>query len=493
MTFAEDVEDQTGPHAADAAQAGGGAGSGEGSAGLSLCLFGAAGDTGNLGVSALLHATLGAIAERAPSARVTVFDNGWGLRTAHTESAAGRFDYELCGARLSRRLHRPESFWNMRVAARLGGLRNPGARRVLAADAVWDVSGGDSFSDLYGAKVLEAIACPKELALERGVPLVLLPQTYGPFRTEEARTRARRILCGASLAWARDERSFVAMRELLGATFDPERHRLGVDVAFLLRPVEPRDLGEDVRALLQADRGRPSAPLPPLIGINVSGLIYNDPGSAERYGLRANYKRIVDRLLRRFLEESDARVLLLPHVLVPSGAVESDADACAAAREALPTSLHGARDERVIALPSCFDQSGAKWILQRLDWFCGTRMHPCIGALSSGTPAASIAYSLKTKGVFETCNLGEHVLELRSQDEEEIVEGVWASWLAREEARATLAARLPEVVHQAQNQMDVMLAKSGGSLRPRGGATPAGARGTQGPLGSSRGTEADGA
>ena len=431
---------------------------------LKLCLFGAAGDTGNLGVSALLHGTLAAIAERAPEAAVTVFDNGWGLRHAETTYGDRVFRYELCGARLSKRLHRPESFWNMRMSARLGGWRNIGARRVLEADAVWDVSGGDSFSDLYGGKVLQAIASPKELALERGIPLVLLPQTYGPFRTDEARARARAILCGAALAWARDERSFVLMKELLGSGFDPERHRLGVDVAFLLQPREPKDMPAEIEELLGESRSVPTA------GLNISGLIYNDPEASKKYGLVAEYGTIVKTLVRKFLAESEANVLLIPHVLVGSGTIESDADACRAVLESVPEEQRS----RVFALPPSYDQSESKWVLSRLDWFCGTRMHPCIGALSSGVPTASIAYSLKTKGVFETCDQGRHVLELRSQDTDEIVEGVWRSWCEREEARATLAKRLPEVVHQAENQIDVTLAKSGGALTTASAADPGG-------------------
>ena len=122
----------------------------------SLCLFGAAGDTGNHGVSALLHSTLAGIARFSPGSRVTVFDNGWGVRDAGATYDGKPFEYRLCGARLSRRFHRPESFFHMRVASRLGGLGNPGARAILASDAVWDISGGDSFADLYGERHLKA-------------------------------------------------------------------------------------------------------------------------------------------------------------------------------------------------------------------------------------------------------------------------------------------------------------------------------------------------
>lgn len=41
------------------------------------------------------------------------------------------------------------------------------------------------------------------------------------------------------MAWARDERSFDVLKDLLGDAFDPLRHRSGVDVAFGL-PADSR-------------------------------------------------------------------------------------------------------------------------------------------------------------------------------------------------------------------------------------------------------------
>ena len=427
-----------------------------------LCLFGAAGDTGNLGVSALLHSTLGALARLSPEAEVTVFDNGWGVREAEGVYGGRAFRYRLCGARLSRRLHRPESYWNMRVSAFLGGLANPGARAVREADAVWDVTGGDSFADLYGARHLRAMVAPKRLALDLGVPLVLLPQTYGPFHLPSSRRAARAILAGAALAWARDARSFEALRELAGADFDPERHRLGVDVAFGLEARAPRAaLPEAIAGWLHRPRSAP------LVGLNVSGLIANDPRASERFGLEVDYRAALRALVERLLERSDARVLLVPHVLVPDGAVESDPLACRALRAELPR-----RDlERVEVLPAGLDQSETKWVLGQLDWFCGTRMHACIGALSSGVPAAGVAYSPKTRGVFETCGQGERVADLRRGTAAELVELLWRAWEERAQAAAVLAERLPEVRRTCAEQMELTLAASG----PR--ASRAGRRG----------------
>jgi polysaccharide pyruvyl transferase WcaK-like protein len=409
-----------------------------------LCLFGAAGDTGNHGVSALLHSTLAGIARFSPRSQVTVFDNGWGMREAGATYGGQPFEYRLCGARLSRRYHRPESFFHMRLASRLGGLGNPGARAILGSDAVWDISGGDSFADLYGERHLKAMLAPKRLALACGVPLVLLPQTYGPYTRPASRRAVAAILRACRLAWARDEDSLAVLRELLGSDFDPERHRSGVDVAFGLESRPPvRPLPEPIAAWLAGRSGAPT------IGLNVSGLLYNDPDATRKYGLGADYARAMRLLLREFLGRTEARVLLVPHVLPPSGSLESDGVACLALRDSL-----GADERvRVAVLPTGLDASETKHVVSRLDWFSGARMHACIGALSTGVPTGGVAYSVKMRGVFETCGQGSHVADLRRLGTEELVAALWRAWEDRAQVRATLQERMPAVVERSRAQM----------------------------------------
>ena len=416
---------------------------------LRVCLLGAAGDTSNLGVSALSIAALSAIARRAPDAMVTVFDNGWGVRRAHLP-AGGGIDYELCGARLSRRLHRRESLWNMRISGWLGGLANPGIAAINAADAVLDVSGGDSFSDLYGDKRFRSVVLPKRIVLERGRRLILLPQTYGPFRGAGARREAAQIVRAATMAWARDAKSFEVLQELLGEKFDPTRHHLGVDMAFLLEARQPEGrLAPRVRDWLTSARGEP------VIGVNVSGLIYNQADASMRYGLRVDYQRLVRSLVQELVDRCAARVLLVPHVL--GGATnESDVLACSDLLAALSPSER----ERVAVITMKLGPAEVKWLIAQCDWFCGTRMHSTIAALSSGVPTAAIAYSGKTSGVFETCGQAEQVADARQLTAKEVAEVVLRSCEQRLALRASLENRLPEVLSRASAQMDAVLLAS---------------------------------
>jgi polysaccharide pyruvyl transferase WcaK-like protein len=374
--------------------------------------------------------------------QLTVFDEGYGVRPGLLDLAAGPVRFAFCGATDTRRFWQRRSFWNIRASHWLGGLGNPAVARLRAADAVLDISGGDSFTDLYGPRRFHSVTFAKRLALEHRRPLVLLPQTYGPFRDPRSRALAADIVRRAALAWSRDARSFAVLQDLLGPDFDPQRHRCGVDVAFALEARPPRQpLSEPIATWLADEPDRRATSV---IGFNVSGLIWHDPASMRaRYGFQADYRQCVLGFLRRVFRETDARVVLVPHVLTPPGHYESDPAANAAVVAALQADADGAvaaaAAQRVACVPAVYEPMETKWLIARTDWFCGTRMHACIAGLSSGVPTAAIAYSLKTQGVFETCAQGAAVADPRARSTPEIIDDLWATWTGRAAARADLA------------------------------------------------------
>lgn len=414
-----------------------------------ICLFGGAPDTGNLGVSALGRSVLTEISRRLPDARLVVFDEGRGVRPAVLRRSGGDVPHFHAGASPTRRVYRRESLWHIRVAARLGGLGNPSAREIRDATAVLDLSGGDSFTDLYGPRRFRTVALPKLAALSSGTPLFLLPQTFGPFRSSRHRRTAERIARAADLAIARDDDSFARLSELLGGEVDPNRHFRGVDVAFLLeaeRPAEPGGAEE----LVAGDR--------PTAGINVSGLLVNDPeGARRRYGLTADYEAAIRALVARLLSETDHRILLVPHVTTPPGQAESDVTACRKIRDAVPERDRG----RVAVAPAYADPRHVKWLIARTDWFCGTRMHSTIASLSTGVPTAGVAYSVKMRGVFATAGQEARVADARRLDTEALLGKLHGAFLERERTAAELARRMPRVKAEAARQFDAIVRRIG--------------------------------
>lgn len=411
-----------------------------------VALAGASLDTGNLGVSALGLSVIQGLRRERQDFKITLFDHGRGLRDFTVGRNGSAAPITLCGAKLSRRWHQPESWARIRLAAKLGGLFNPAAQHILKADAILDISGGDSFTDLYGDHRFRMVCQPKLTALEHQKPLILLPQTYGPFNTSKARRTAERIVRNSAMSWARDERSFATLRDLLGDAFDPTRHRSGVDVAFGLEAHDPGEsLPSELRELLEHDD-----PSEHPVGLNVSGLIYHDPAKTrERYDFTADYQDLIHQLLLGLLQRTNASLFLVPHVLSPAGHYESDPEACRLVRNTLPESLRS----RVHLIPPSFDAGEMKWIISRCQWFCGTRMHATIAGLSTGVPTSAVAYSLKTQGVFETCGLGQTVVDPRTHDTSHCVEALLDLFDRRNELSATLARHLPAVKQQAETQM----------------------------------------
>jgi polysaccharide pyruvyl transferase WcaK-like protein len=414
-----------------------------------IALFGAAPDTGNLGVTALSQSVIAGLWTRGIRSAV-VFDHGRGTRRIERNIGPDRVCYTAQGAVGGMRLYRPENLHRAVAQSPIGLSWNPILKTIRDSSAVLDISGGDSFSDIYGRRRFTSITQPKQLAIENGAPLILLPQTYGPFEDETRRGEASRIVRSATLAFARDRRSFSILVDLLGDSFNPARHLCGVDVAFALPITEPAPARRyPFLEWKSRQKGR-------IVGLNVSGLLFNEPGEARRqFGLGADFSALCLSFAKRLLEETEAGLVLLPHVLDRPGSRESDEDAI----RAVAAELSPRFGDRIFVpqMPDC--ASEAKWFISRCDWFTGARMHATIGALSSGVPALALAYSPKMQGVFESCGQGGSVIDLRSDASEDlIVETMMVSFASAAENRTRLAARLPETLSQAAFQLDYIAA-----------------------------------
>jgi colanic acid/amylovoran biosynthesis protein len=413
-----------------------------------IALFGASPNTGNQGVNALCWSALEGIAERI-DAEFHVFGYGDEISASRTvPGSSPAIEYTAKGMSVGKSVWRANHLWRARCSARVRSWGNDIVRAIGESDAVLDVSGGDSFTDIYGPSRFNDIVGPKRMTLNMHRPLILLPQTYGPFTSSRSERIAKELIDASSLAYARDPQSYQRLQSLLGPRFDPARHREGVDLAFGLPPRRPAVLEPGVsRALASRDPA-------PLIGLNVSGMLANRDDAAARFGLASNHRQLIARIARRLLEETDAHLLLIPHVHAPQGHLESDIEASENLMNDLARSTAGRSASRVDLVTRPYDATELKWLISQTDWFCGARMHATIAALSSGVPACAMAYSIKTKGVFDTCGLGDAVVDLRSLELDEAADRVLSVWQKRHELAARLTHTVPQVVRRASEQLD---------------------------------------
>jgi polysaccharide pyruvyl transferase WcaK-like protein len=406
-----------------------------------ITLLNAAPDTGNQGVSALCHSVVAGLVGRGAD-RVTIADHGRGLRRVNW----GYTSVDLVGLTHNRRFWRGDSLRTARAMARIGGGVSAPARAINRSKAVLDISGGDSFTDIYGRKRFEAMALTKRMALDAGVPLILLPQKLGPFSDKAAADEAVEILRRATAVWVRDAQSHAFLVEKLGGDFDPQRHRLGVDVAVSLPQAEPADVDAELLSWLTPNRSFPVA------GLNVSGLLCNEAAfSRQTFGLAESHVSQIESVARGLLTtDRKMRLVLVPHVHKNADEPESDLAAARALIRRLGPLAEG-RVRIVEGQPSAME---LKWILARLDWFAGARMHATIGAFSSGVPTLGLGYTDKAQGVFDECGIGKDVADLRQLNARGLADRAVASFAARDADRAGLKSRLAGIRARAAGEMD---------------------------------------
>ncbi len=278
---------------------------------------------------------------------------------------------------------------------------------MRAADLVIDIGAGDSFADIYGQRRLRRVMWLKALCHLARRPLIVAPQTLGPFTRPFSRWFAKRSLRRSTLVFARDEASVAHLR----------------DIGF----------GGDILVASDVAMKLPAAPSSafgsgPHVGINVSGLMMSGGyGRANDFGFQGDYGTMISELIERLLRHpQNPKVHLVPHVISPHMPVEDDLTAC--------ETLHRKFPDTILA-PGFDTPSEAKGYIAGLDFFAGARMHACIAAFSSGVAVVPMAYSRKFEGLFGALDY-PHLVDCRTQSPEVIIKAVIAGF----ENRTALAS-----------------------------------------------------
>ena len=296
-------------------------------------------------------------------------------------------------------------------------------RMIDKVDCALDIGAGDSFADIYGPRRYFFLWFTKLLTILRGVPLVLSPQTIGPFTKPAYKVLARMVMRRSKIVVARD-----ALSRDIALEISPESNvALAVDVAFVL-PFEDRS------ALRNGDKLR--------IGINASGLLFHEAEiGRNRFGLSYDYAQFTRDLLAELSARPDVEIYLVPHATSKTDPSDDDG--------ALADRLH-AEFPSTVRVPNFNTPSDAKTFISSLDLLVSGRMHACIGAFSSGTPVVPVAYSRKFTGLFGLLNFDE-VLPVQGLTKEDALAFVRSAM----ERRAELAQKQAAGMTVVQGLLDV--------------------------------------
>jgi polysaccharide pyruvyl transferase WcaK-like protein len=233
-------------------------------------------------------------------------------------------------------------------------------------NVVFNLCAGDGFTDIYGKWRTFSESYMVFAGARRGKRIVLSPQTIGPFSDKMCRMIAKKMLNQCSDIFVRDHLSY----ELCCQMGQKEKTKEVIDVALAL-PFEKKEFL----------RGKN-------VGINVSGLLYND--KTNRFNLSFDYREFIDEIIA-FLQDKGFLIHLIPHVILNERSGEDDYLACQNVFNKHPN---------IVMAPMFSSPIEAKGYISGLDLFTGARMHATIAAISSGVPVIPVAYSRKVNGLY---------------------------------------------------------------------------------------------
>ena len=318
---------------------------------------------------------------------------------------------------------------DVRVTALTGKAMLPGGalwQALARCDVVLDIGGGDSFADIYGAKRLGYLMSSKLAARLLGKPLILSPQTIGPFDKPWARLLAAYVLGRAQMVFARDPKSLAALAELA----PDSRGALATDVAFAM-PFERLEHGPGVH-----------------FGINVSGLLFNGGYTGKNeFGMDVDYAAFTRKLTAALLQRGDVTVHLVPHVLSDELPQDDDRGAIRTLASEFP---------RAIAAPDFTGPIEAKSYIAGLDMLVGGRMHACIAAHSAGVAVLPVAYSRKFSGLFEGVLGYPHIIPVRGLSTDDALAVALDAFARRADLAAACEASRPRVTELLAGYVDAL-------------------------------------
>ena len=412
-----------------------------------VLILGASFETANLGVGALAASAVSSVLQAIPGARVRLLDYGREPLSYQVKHTAGTSLVELINLRFSWKIYLPNNVARLLATAIFRAVHpvakapptDRQAKRLSKSNPMRHFSRDHSPAATVSATSTACAAFStwrcRSCWFWRWVnrwscyrrPWVLSDPRIAKWLGVLIMRFARKI-------YSRDEGGLPEIQALLGA--DSSKATSSFDMAFQLLSTRPAR----VPAWLEGEARHP------LVGLNVSGLLYHGGYSQNNmFGLRSDYRALVGDIIKLFINHHGAQVMLFPHVYGPENSLESDRAACAA----IFSDLKGRCRNRLHLLEGSFDQHEIKYLIGRCDFVLGSRMHACIAALSQDVPAIGLAYSKKFSGVLRSIGIGNLVVDLRVCDSARALRLINEAYLGRKSIRTDLAVHMPRIRRMA--------------------------------------------
>ncbi len=261
------------------------------------------------------------------------------------------------------------------------------------------INGGDGFSDIYNTQTFFSRLYDIWIAMKRNIPVIFLPQTIGPFEQENNRKVANEILNYAEKIYVRDDK-YVPELQKMGLSYEITK-----DLSYYM---EPKAWDIDI--------------VPGCIGINVSGLAYSNKFRTLS-GQFEVYPELIDCLIRHF-QKKGKKIYLIPHSYNyhnPEYA-NDDMEACQKAYNRLNNKTN------IIIINQDLISPEVKYVISKMSFFIGTRMHANFAAIYTGVPLFGLAYSYKFEGAFRENRVFDDnvalINNIKKEDIKEIIDRI---------------------------------------------------------------------
>ena len=153
-------------------------------------------------------------------------------------------------------------------------------------------------------------------------------------------------------------------------------------------------------------------------------------------------------MLKEILDMDNVKLILVPHVLTKDYEVEDDFRVC----KKIADRFDGKENNKIYTLDKYYKEDELKSIISGCDFFIGSRMHACIGAVSTLVPTVALSYSRKFLGIWNELGLRECILDLTNmEDKDEIITNIKHIFNQRELIKNKLENNIPMIREEVRN------------------------------------------
>jgi polysaccharide pyruvyl transferase WcaK-like protein len=308
-------------------------------------------------------------------------------------------------------------------------------------DGVLDIS-GFGYSDVWGTGFTSRGLGWARYCQGRNVPLLCLPQAWGPFRNPGVAAQTREICRRSRFVFARDRESERYLGEILRDT--GVEIRAAPDIAFSHQGARPA-VGAGILSALGVRLDQR-----PVVGLTPNTRIYyRTPGE----GQANQYVEFMVEVARFCIQEWKAQVVLLPHEYAMGDKPKrDDRFLCGLIQLAL------AAPEHCVSLSSFHTAEEMKSIISHLDLLIGSRFHSLVFALASAVPVVAVGWAHKYAELMELFGLEGYAVEHQQLDFAAARTQLHRAWTCRAETAAKISRCLPAIRQRVDGVFDEVAA-----------------------------------